>query len=90
MSYAKEELRAELYSFLQALELGIDYDIKNHASYVKGWLKILQDDKSEISRAIKDGVRMVSFVKEQERTPQKARVKPRIQNKLENELGLER
>lgn len=97
VSYAKEELRAELYSFLQALELGIDYDIKNHASYVKGWLKILQDDKSEISRAIKDGVRMVSFVKEQwyptkeqERTPQKARVKPRIQNKLENELGLER
>ena len=64
-SYAKEELRAELYSFLQALELGIDYDLKNHASYVDSWLKVLKDDRSEISKAIKDCVKMVSFVKEE-------------------------
>lgn len=62
--YAREELRAELYSFLQAMELGIDYNLKNHASYMDSWLKVLKDDKSEISKAIKDSVKMVSFVKE--------------------------
>ncbi|MCI7484332.1 zincin-like metallopeptidase domain-containing protein [Helicobacter sp. 10-6591] len=62
--YAKEELRAELYSFLQAMELGIDYELKNHASYVGNWLTILKEDKSEISKAIKDSIKMVNYVKE--------------------------
>lgn len=46
------------------MELGIDYNLKNHASYMDSWLKVLKDDKSEISKAIKDSVKMVSFVKE--------------------------
>lgn len=63
-SYAKEELRAELYSFLQALELGIDYDLKNHASYVDGWLKALQNNTDEISKAMKDSVKMAHYIKQ--------------------------
>jgi len=63
-NYAKEELRAELYSFLQALDLSIDYDLKHHASYVQSWLKVVKNDTSEISKAIKDSIKMVRFVKE--------------------------
>lgn len=63
-NYAKEELRAELYSFLQALELGIDYNLKSHASYVDSWLKILKNDKNEISKALKDSTNMLKFVKQ--------------------------
>ncbi len=62
--YAKEELKAELYSFLQAMDLGIDYDLKNHASYVGSWLKTLNDNPQEISYAIKDSIKMVNYVKE--------------------------
>ncbi|WP_052057420.1 MULTISPECIES: ArdC family protein [Helicobacter] len=63
--YAKEELRAELYSFLQAIELGIDYDLKNHASYVDSWSKMFKDNKKEINEALKDAIKIVHFVKEQ-------------------------
>ncbi|WP_394980693.1 ArdC family protein [uncultured Helicobacter sp.] len=63
-SYAKEELRAELYSFLQSLELGIDHNLKNHASYVDSWSKgRFEDSKEEIKKAIKDSVKMVKYVR---------------------------
>lgn len=62
--YAKEELRAEIYSYLQARELGIAYNLENHQSYVKSWVKILEDDKLEIISAIKDSLKMVRYVNE--------------------------
>ena len=63
-SYAKEELRAEIYSFLQAKELGMDYNLENHQSYVKSWAENLKDKKTEIYEAVKDSFKMVTFVKE--------------------------
>lgn len=63
-NYAKEELRAEIYSYLQAVELGIDYDIKNHASYVGSWIKNLEKNPQEITQAIKDVTKMVDYVKD--------------------------
>jgi antirestriction protein ArdC len=62
--YAKEELRAEIYSYLQAKELGIDYNLQNHQSYVKSWQKVLADSKQEIINAVKDAVKMVNYVNE--------------------------
>lgn len=62
--YAKEELRAELYSFMQAMELRIDYDLHNHASYVDSWINTLERDTKEIGRALKDCVKMVQYVKD--------------------------
>lgn len=62
--YAKEELRAELYSFLQAMELRIDYNLHNHASYVDSWINALERDTKEIGRALKDCVKMVQYVKD--------------------------
>ena len=62
--YAKEELRAEIYSFLQAKELGIDYNLENHQSYVKSWTSNLKDKKEEIYEAVKDSLKMIEYVKE--------------------------
>ncbi len=62
--YAKEELRAEIYSFLQAKELGIDYNLENHQSYVKSWTKEFKDKREEIYEAVKDSLKMVEYVRE--------------------------
>ncbi len=64
ISYAKEELRAEIYSYLQAKELGIGLDLQNHQSYVKSWASILKDDKKEIILAVKDAMKIVKYVKD--------------------------
>lgn len=62
-SYAKEELRAEIYSFLQAKELGIDYNLENHQSYVKSWVQKFENKKEEIYEAVKDSLKIVDYVK---------------------------
>lgn len=62
--YAKEELRAEIYSYLQAKELGIGYNLQNHQSYVKSWITELKDNKLEIVNAVKDSLKMVKYVRE--------------------------
>lgn len=62
--YAKEELRAELYSYLQAKELGIDFNLQNHQSYVKSWSRNLENKKEEIVMAVKDAIKIVSYVKD--------------------------
>ena len=61
-SYAKEELRAELYSYLQAKELGIAYNLENHQSYIKSWSRIFDNKKHEIVEAIKDSLKIVKYV----------------------------
>jgi antirestriction protein ArdC len=62
--YAKEELKAEIYSYLQAKELGIAYNLENHQSYVKSWAKNLTNNKMEIIQAVKDAMKMVKYVNE--------------------------
>src|SRR4029077_9362421 len=51
VSYAKEELRAELASVFLAAERGIPHDPEQHAAYVGAWIKTLKEDKNEIFRA---------------------------------------
>jgi antirestriction protein ArdC len=65
LDYAKEELRAEIYSYLQAKELGIGYNLQNHQSYVKSWIEVLNNDKHEIVRAVKDSLKIMKYVKTQ-------------------------
>ncbi len=60
--YAKEELRAEIYSYLQAKELKIDYKLENHKGYVKSWGQLLE--KQDIKEAIKDAFKIKKYVKE--------------------------
>jgi antirestriction protein ArdC len=50
-SYSKEELIAELGSAMLCNMCGIDNTLENSASYIKGWLKVLQDDKKFVVQA---------------------------------------
>jgi antirestriction protein ArdC len=62
VSYAKEELRAELASVFLAAERGIPHDPVRHAAYVGAWIKTLKEDKNEIFRAAHDASRAADFL----------------------------
>ncbi|CDK99155.1 DNA primase TraC [Magnetospirillum gryphiswaldense MSR-1 v2] len=68
--YAREELRAEIASYMLARDMGISFDPSNHAAYVESWLKALQDDKNEIFRAARDAEIIKTWVMEPERRPE--------------------
>ena len=67
-SYAKEELRAEIASLMIAQETGIAPETERHAAYVKSWVKVLQDDPTEITRAASDAEQITNYVLDFERT----------------------
>ena len=67
-AYAREELRAEIASWMVSVELGIPHDTKNHASYVDNWQKVLKDDPFEIVRACRDAEKIMEYLMERERT----------------------
>ena len=70
VSYAKEELRAELASYFLADRLGIPHDPGHHASYVASWVEVLRQDKNEIFKAAAAAEKITEYVMglEQERT----------------------
>lgn len=59
---AKEELRAEISSVFICAELSIDYNVVNHASYIKSWIKILKEDKNELWSAISDSNKVANKI----------------------------
>lgn len=65
--YAREELRAEIASYMLGRELGIGFDPGNHAAYAESWLKALKQDKHEIFRAARDAEIIKSWVMEPEK-----------------------
>lgn len=68
--YAYEELVAELGSVFCCMELGIhrpeeleaDENFKNHAAYLKGWLKKLQSDKDFLFSAAGHAARAATYI----------------------------
>lgn len=65
-SYASEELRAEISSCFIANDLklpgaGKEHN-KNHAAYVSSWISKLENDPSELMRAIKDADKITSYI----------------------------
>ena len=62
--YAKEELRAEISSFMLGTELGIGHDPGQHNAYIKSWIKVLEDDPLEIFRAARDAQAITTMVQE--------------------------
>jgi len=61
-SYAREELRAELTSYMLAAQYGIPHDVDRHASYVENWIGALSHDKNEIFRASREADSMIDFI----------------------------
>ena len=60
--YAKEELRAEIFSAFMAVQTGIPHDMMQHQAYVQNWAQILRKDKHEIFRAAADASKAVDYV----------------------------
>lgn len=57
--YAQEELRAELFSYLQGLNLNLNFDFDNHTSYLREWQKKAKDG---IREAVRDSFKMCDYV----------------------------
>lgn len=60
--YAKEELRAEMFSMFIAAQTGIPHDAERHTAYVQDWAKVLKNDKNEIFRAAAEASKAVDYV----------------------------
>ena len=66
-TYAREELRAEIASWMLGQEIGISHDPGQHASYVQSWIQALKEDPYEIVRACRDAERIKEYVFDLER-----------------------
>lgn len=62
--YAREELRAEIASWMIAMATGLPFNPDNHAAYVKGWIKAIKNDHREIFRACADAEKIKNFLLE--------------------------
>ncbi len=66
-AYAKEELRAEMASFMVATDLGLGHYPERHAAYVESWLKALKDDRNLLFVAARDAETIRTWVMEPEK-----------------------
>ena len=66
-TYAREELRAEIASWMLGQEIGIGHDPGQHAAYVQSWIQALKEDPYEIVRACRDAERIKEYVFDLER-----------------------
>ena len=65
--YAKEELRAEIFSVFMAAQTGIPHDETRHKAYIQSWAEALTQDKNEIFRAAAEAGKAVDYVLDKER-----------------------
>ncbi|WP_142850701.1 DUF5710 domain-containing protein [Telmatospirillum sp. J64-1] len=66
-AYAKEELRAEMASFMVSTELGLGHYPDRHASYLKSWLRVLKDDHNLLFAAARDAELIRTWIMEPEK-----------------------
>jgi len=65
--YAREELRAEIASWMLAQDTGIPHDPSQHAAYVQSWIKVVEQDPFEIQRACRDAEQIKEYLLGMER-----------------------
>ena len=56
--YAREELNAEIASWMTSMELGLGYNRSQHLAYVDSWIQALEKDPYEIVRACQTAERI--------------------------------
>lgn len=61
-SYAREELRAEIGSYMMNVKLGVEYNPERHFGYVNSWVKVLKNDPVEIVRASATAEKMTEYL----------------------------
>lgn len=88
-AYAREELRAEIASWMMGQDLGIAHDPDQHAAYVADWIESLKKDPYEIVRAANDAEKIKEYVmgleqrQEQKQTQQNIREDALLRQKIE-------
>ncbi len=90
--YAREELRAEIASYMVAKEMGLAHDPSRHAGYVEGWLKALKEDPNEIFRASRDAERIKTYILEPEKREElikAAQATRQLREKVKQETNVE-
>lgn len=60
--YAKEELRAEIASYMLGVETGIAVNPENNTAYLKNWIQALKEDPMEIFKAASDAEKIKKFL----------------------------
>ena len=66
-AYAKEELRAEIASWMLGEDIGVGHDPGQHAAYVQNWIQALKEDPHEIIHACRAAEHIRDYVLEMER-----------------------
>ncbi|WP_181847808.1 zincin-like metallopeptidase domain-containing protein [Thalassospira profundimaris] len=62
--YAKEELRAEIASYMLTTELGLGHYPERHAAYVGNWMKAIKEDRNFLFTAARDAEQIRTWVTE--------------------------
>ncbi len=60
--YAREELRAEMASYMVGMQLGIGHDPGQHIAYINNWVKDLKDHPTEIFKACANAEKIQSYI----------------------------
>ena len=60
--YAREELRAEISSWMLGQDIGVGHEPGQHAAYVQSWVKMLKEQPLEIFRACRDAEKMRDYM----------------------------
>ena len=66
-AYAREELVAQIASFMLCAEVGIQPDMNRNAAYVGNWVRELKNHPMEICKAAQQAERVLTYVMERER-----------------------
>lgn len=66
-AYAREELRAEIASWMLGEDIGVGHDPGQHAAYVQNWIQALKEDPHEIIHACRAAEHIRDYVLEMER-----------------------
>lgn len=61
-TYAREELRAEIASWMLGQDIGVGHDPGQHAAYVQSWIRDLRDNPMEIMRICRDAEQIKDYI----------------------------
>ena len=65
--YAREELRAEIASYMMTTELGLGHYPERHAPYLKSWMAAIREDRNALFQATRDAEVIRTWVMEPEK-----------------------
>lgn len=95
-SYAREELVAEITSFLVGIECGLGHiPNENNIAYIKAWSKKIKDDPSYLMKALKDADKASKLIlskslkleQKQEKEEQTQEQDKQQENKIQKEIA---